>query len=88
LTADVRGEGLEWNAVAFDRFLPGRAIHDLVIAVYDKLNFNQVLWMRSSDLLSQLLREEFDWLGNLQWTDDRRNVVLTKLHREHALSGF
>lgn len=88
LTADVQDKGLEWNAVAFDGFLPGRAIHDLVIAVYDKINFNQVLWMRSADLLSQLLTEEFDWLENLQWPDDRRDVVLAKLHRERTLSGF
>ena len=37
--------GPEWNTDAFVRLLPGRSIKKVVKWVYDKLNFNQVLWM-------------------------------------------
>lgn len=87
-TADVTVTGLEWNADAFDRLLPGRPAKKIVKAVYDKLNFNQVLWMRSSGMLSQLLREEFDWLEGVAWPSERKQAITEALRRERQLLNF
>lgn len=84
-TADVTAAGLSWNADDFASLLPGRPIHKRIKWVYDKLNFNQVLWMRSSDVLSQLLREELDWLENIQWPAEKRSTILAALLRERQL---
>jgi hypothetical protein len=77
--------GPEWNTDAFVRLLPGRPIKKVVKWVYDKLNFNQVLWMRSSNVLSQLLREEIDWLATIDWPADKRAPILGALGRERQL---
>ena len=60
----------------------------IVKAVYDKLNFNQVLWMRSSGVLSQLLREEFDWLAAIQWPQQKRQAISEALLKERTLLNF
>jgi hypothetical protein len=89
--ANVEDGALEWDAdaaEAFDRLLPGRPAKKLVIAVYDKLNFNQVLWMRSSNILSQVLDEEFKWLEKQEWPPDKRETVMTSLSRERTLLGY
>jgi hypothetical protein len=91
LCANTHSGGLDWDAdaaEAFDRLLPGRPAKKLVIAVYDKLNFNQVLWMRSSNILSQILGEEFTWLESQEWPPERRDVILKNLSRERTLLGF
>lgn len=87
-TADLTPGGMEWNTDAFDRLLPGRPSKKIVKAVYDKLNFNQVLWMRSSGVLSQLLREEFDWLTELDWPQQKQTPILETLLKERTLLGF
>jgi len=84
-TADMTPAGPEWNTDAFVRLLPGRPIKKVVKWVYDKLNFNQVLWMRSSGILSQLLREEIDWLAAVDWPADKRAAILAALDRERQL---
>jgi len=84
-TADMTPAGPEWNTDAFVRLLPGRPIKKSVKWVYDKLNFNQVLWMRSSNVLSQLLREEIDWLATIDWPADKRAPILGALDRERQL---
>jgi hypothetical protein len=84
-TADMTPAGPEWNTDAFARLLPGRPIKKIVKWVYDKLNFNQVLWMRSSGILSQLLREEIDWLAKVDWPEDKRAAILESLDRERPL---
>jgi len=81
-TARMTPAGPEWNTEAFVSLLPGRPIKRLVKWVYDKLNFNQVLWMRSSEVLSQLLKEEIDWLEEIEWPDDRKSAILDALSRE------
>lgn len=91
MCATTQNGSLEWDANAaedFDQRLPGRPAKKLVIAVYDKLNFNQVLWMRSANLLSQLLREEFDWLESQTWPDEKRHAILNNLRRERELLEF
>jgi hypothetical protein len=91
LCANIQSGRLEWDAdaaEAFDGLLPGRATKKLVIAVYDKLNFNQVLWMRSSNILSQLLEEEFEWLKRQNWPPEKQDVLLASLSRERRLLGF
>jgi len=84
-TADMTPAGPEWNTDAFVHLLPGRPIKKVVKWVYDKLNFNQVLWMRSSGVLSQLLREEIDWLARVDWPVDKRAAILEALDRERQL---
>lgn len=84
-TADMTPAGPEWNADAFVRLLPGRPIKRSVKWVYDKLNFNQVLWMRSSGVLSQLLGEELDWLESIDWPAEKRGAILAALSRERRL---
>lgn len=86
LTATQQSDNLEWNADEFNKLLPGRPVKKLVKAIYDKINFNQVLWMRTSSLLSQLLQEELEWLENQEWPIGRRNAVLKLLEREHYLN--
>jgi hypothetical protein len=81
-TADMTPAGPEWNAEKFASLLPGRPINRLVKWVYDKLNFNQVLWMRSSDVLSQLLKEEIDWLETIEWPPTKKRPILDALSRE------
>lgn len=87
-TAEPTASGLEWNADAFDGFLPGRPSKKFVKAVYDKLNFNQVLWMRSSGVLSQLLCEEFDWLAAIQWPQQKSQAISHALSKERTLLNF
>jgi hypothetical protein len=86
--ADLSAGSLEWNADAFDHLLPGRPSKKNVKAVYDKLNFNQVLWMRSSGVLSQLLREEFDWLAAIQWPHQKAKAISEALLKERTLLNF
>jgi hypothetical protein len=91
LSATIQNGSLEWDADAaevFDRLLPGRPTKKFVKAVYDKLNFNQVLWMRSANILSQLLREEFDWLERQDWPIERRGLLHNALQRERHLLDF
>jgi hypothetical protein len=84
-TADMTPAGPDWNTDAFVRLLPGRPTKKVVKWVYDKLNFNQVLWMRSSGVLSLLLREEIDWLAAVGWPADKRAAILGALDRERQL---
>lgn len=91
LCATINNGSLEWDteaAEALDGLLPGRSTKKFVKAVYDKLNFNQVLWMRSANILSQVLREEFSWLERQEWPTERRELVLRSLRREKNLLGF
>jgi hypothetical protein len=91
LCATINSGSLEWDteaAEALDSLLPGRSTKKFVKAVYDKLNFNQVLWMRSANILSQVLREEFIWLERQEWPQERRDLVLRSLRREKNLLGF
>lgn len=84
-TADLTPGGPEWNADSFVRFLPGRPIKKVVKYVYDKLNFNQVLWMRSAGVLSQLLVEEIDWLEKISWPETKRAAILNALSTQRRL---
>lgn len=84
-TSDMTPAGPAWNTDEFVRLLPGRPTKKIVKWVYDKLNFNQVLWMRSSGILSQLLREEIDWLANVDWPTDKRAAIVGALDREREL---
>jgi hypothetical protein len=70
------------------RLLPGRPLKKDPKWVYDKLNFNQVLWMRSSGILSQLLKEEIDWLKALRWPKEKKKVVLEALSRESKFLDY
>lgn len=88
LTADPTPSGLDWNTDQFDNVLPGRPSDKIVKAVYNKISFNQVLWMRSSEVLAQLLREEFDWLDGLEWPKQKKGAIKKALHREQTLTGF
>jgi len=81
-TADMTPSGPEWNTDAFVCLLPGRPARRAIKWVYDKLNFNQVLWMRSSGILSQLLREEIEWLETLDWPVEKKTAILGALARE------
>jgi len=81
-TADMTPSGPEWNADSFVRLLPGRPTKKIVKWVYDKLNFNQVLWMRSSGIPSQLLQEEIEWLQKVEWPAEKKASILDALHRE------
>jgi hypothetical protein len=90
MCASIQSDRLDWDAdaaEAFDKLLPGRPAKKLVIAIYDKLNFNQVLWMRSSNILSQVLEDEFKWLERQEWPSERREAILASLSRERALLG-
>lgn len=65
LTADWRSDQPRWNADAFDALIPGKEGRRDVKAVYDVVkNFKVKLWLVSSkpELLSMLLREEYQWL--------------------------
>ena len=91
LCATIESGILEWGTEAaeeFDSLLPGRPTKKLVKAVYDKLNFNQVLWMRSANILSQVLGDEFNWLECQEWPTERRDLVLHSIRREKSLLGY
>ena len=81
-TADMTPAGPAWNADAFAQLLPGRPAKKTIKWVYDKLNFNQVLWMRSSDVLSQLLDEEVRWLAGVPWPNDRSSQIAAALQQQ------
>ncbi len=81
-TADMTPAGPNWNADAFAALLPGRSMKKTLKWVYDKINFNQVLWMRSSGILSQLLREEIEWLTQIEWPESKREMIQAALLRE------
>jgi len=84
-TSDLTPGVPEWNADAFVSILPGRPIKKVVKYVYDKLNFNQVLWMRSAGVLSQLLVEEIDWLEKLSWPETKSAAILDALSTQRRL---
>lgn len=84
-TSDLTPGGPEWNTDAFASFLPGRPIKKIVKYVYDKLNFNQVLWMRSAGVLSQLLAEEIDWLEAVPWPEAKKPAILNALSAQRRL---
>lgn len=67
LTATAEAGEIRWNADEFNRILPGSPHARQVKAVYDKLNFNRVLWLRTRDIHTQLLPEEVEWLSQIQW---------------------
>jgi hypothetical protein len=77
-----------WDVERWDALLPGQmgdtrpGRKKAVTALYQKLNFNIVLWMRSQDVLSQLMITELDWLLTLDWPDDKKAGVVRALHRE------
>lgn len=78
-TADVTAGSVVWNVNAFAGLLPGRPVKKLVKAIYDKLNFNQALWMRTEEVWSQLLPEEIDWLTTIDWPAESRALILETL---------
>jgi hypothetical protein len=81
-TADMSAAGPEWNVDAFAAMLPGRQSKKHLKWVYDKINFNQVLWMRSSGILSQLLKEEVEWLERIKWPEGKVELIQAALVRE------
>jgi hypothetical protein len=84
LTAIVKTGELQWNADEFDRVLPGRRQNATLKAVYDKLNFNRVLWLRTRDIHTQLLPEEFRWLAQIDWPQPKRIAIQKFLDRVEA----
>ena len=76
----------EWDVGAFSELLPGAYDKRRIIkAPYNRVNFNTVLWMRSRDILLQLLKEEVQWLWDLPWPESRSARIRTYLSGANAL---
>jgi hypothetical protein len=84
LTATVEAGELRWNAQEFNRVLPGSPQSRVVKALYDKLNFNRVLWLRTREIHTQLLSEEVNWLRRIDWPEERRIAIEQFLTRAAA----
>ncbi len=82
-----------WDVERWDALLPGQmgdtrpGKKKAVTALYHKLNFNIVLWMRTKDLLSQLLPDELEWLASIEWPKERNQKIVMALTRERGASG-
>lgn len=83
-TATAETGELRWNADEFNRVLPGSPQARSVKAVYDKLNFNRVLWLRTRDIHTQLLLEEIQWLDQIDWPEKNRAAIQRFLSRARA----
>ena len=71
---------------AFSELLPGAYDKRRIIkAPYNRVNFNTVLWMRSRDILLQLLKEEVEWLWDLPWPESRRARIHSYLAHANSL---
>jgi hypothetical protein len=71
---------------AFSELLPGAYDKRRIIkAPYNRVNFNTVLWMRSRDILLQLLKEEVEWLWELPWPEPRRARIHSYLAHANSL---
>lgn len=76
----------EWDVAAFSELLPGVYDKNRVIkAPYNRVNFNTVLWMRSRDILLQLLKEEVQWLWDLPWPESSRVQIRAYLSQANSL---
>jgi hypothetical protein len=76
----------EWEVDAFSELLPGAYDKRRMIkAPYNRVNFNTVLWMRSRDILLQLLKEEIQWLWDLPWPENRRVQISNYLSQANSL---
>jgi hypothetical protein len=76
----------EWEVDAFSDLLPGAYDKKRIIkAPYNRVNFNTVLWMRSRDILLQLLKEEVQWLWDLPWPESRSARIRTYLSQANSL---
>jgi hypothetical protein len=84
LTATAEAGELRWNAEMFNRMLPGSPHSRNVKAVYDKLNFNRVLWLRTRDIHTQLLSQEVEWLRRIEWPAEKRYPIDRFLKRAYS----
>ena len=76
----------EWDVDAFSELLPGAYDRKRIIkAPYNRVNFNTVLWMRTRDILVQLLKEEIQWLWDLPWPEFRRVQIHSYLSQANSL---
>jgi hypothetical protein len=76
----------DWEVDDFSELLPGAYDKRRIIkAPYNRVNFNTVLWMRSRDILLQLLREEVQWLWDLPWPESRRTQIRSYLAHANSL---
>jgi hypothetical protein len=68
-TAQWLSDGPRWDVDAFRKLMPGRPDNAIVKAVYNVVNFNDRLWLTTSDtaLIDRLLIEEYDWLDTFNW---------------------
>jgi len=64
--------------------LPGSPHSRNVKAVYDKLNFNRVLWLRTRDIHTQLLSQEVEWLRRIEWPAEKRYPIDRFLKRAYS----
>jgi len=76
-TARWTDRGPEWDVDAFHNLLPHSPNRSVVQAVYDVVNFNEALWLSTSkpDLLSRLLKEEYEWLLALDWPGRKAGTI-------------
>ncbi len=75
-TAKWTSEGPQWHVDAFQNLMPGRPDKNIVKAVYDVVNFNDRLWLTTSEpaLVARLLKEEFEWLLNRHWEQHGESI--------------
>jgi hypothetical protein len=81
-TAQWAPGGPHWDVDAFQNLMPGRPDKKIVKAVYDVVNFNDRLWLTTSDpaLVERLLKEEYEWLLNRHW-EQHGEFIRAWVHR-------
>jgi hypothetical protein len=72
-----------WDVRRWDELLPGSWTLTPT-ALHEKIHFNRVLWMRSTNVLAQTLPHELDWLVSVDWPEDKKDSILTALEQERA----
>jgi hypothetical protein len=66
-TATWSGGEPSWNVKDFSNHVPHDPIYREENAVYAVVGFGRDLWIKTTSLKTQLLREEYEWLLNQEW---------------------